>query len=65
MISWHPSPFSILYFSFKQEQRYQNKLEINPIIENFIKEKIIAVIPNFLSSHFTLIDWTVGYQILQ
>jgi hypothetical protein len=56
--------YFIFLFQKLAKQNIQNKLEINPIIENFIKKKkIIAVILVplfFIIAFYTLIDWTIG-----
>jgi hypothetical protein len=56
--------YFIFLFQKQAKLNIKNKLEINPIIENFIKKKkIIAVILVplfFIIAFYTLIDWTVG-----
>jgi hypothetical protein len=56
--------YFIFLFQKLAKQNIQNKLKINPVIENFIKKKkMIAVIlvPLFFGiAFYTLIDWMIG-----
>jgi hypothetical protein len=56
--------YIIFMFQKQAKQNNQNKIKINPVIENFIKKKkMIAVIlvPLFFGiAFYTLIDWIMG-----